>query len=702
YSAIPISVGGNMKNTLAAVILSTALFQTATAAVAPPLGVASTFGVLGGSAVTNTGLSIVNGDLGVSPGTSITGFPPGVVVGTIHVNDAVAAQAHADATTAYNALAVQACNTVLTGQDLSGKTLTPGVYCFASSAQLTGTLTLDALGDPNAVWVFQIGSTLTTASGSTVNIINGGSSCNVFWQVGSSATLGTTTSFKGNILALASITLTTGASNSGRLLALTGAVTLDTNAVTSCGAAALLNADLLITKTHVGNFTQGQVGATYTITVTNTGTGPTASTVTVVDTLPAGLIATAIAGPGWTCTLGTLTCSRADPLGAGLSYPPITLTVTVLCTAPPLVTNGAMVTSPGIAVDPDDTATDPTIIVPNAVCAAAPDLLITKTHVGSFMQGQVGNLYTITVTNTGTAPTAGTVTVVDTLPPGLVATSIAGPGWTCVLATLTCTRADPLGPGLSYPAITLRVNVLCTAPASVTNTVTVSNPGVPPDPDDTAVDPTIITPGCAPVLDNTYQLRYFANLDKGDSYINVTNAGTLDGRAPAGNICANFYTFDPAEELISCCACAITPNGLASLSVRNDLTSNTLTPGAPTSVTVKLLASAVFGTGAAAGTNISATACDASAVGTGVIGPPNTGNILTRGMRAWATTLHLNTSVAPAPGRYQKTETPFSVVELSLSELAKLQQFCGFIQANGSGFGICKACRFGALGGEQK
>ena len=214
---------------------------------------------------------------------------------------------------------------------------------------------------------------------------------------------------------------------------------------------------------------------------------------------------------------------------------------------------------------------------------------------------------------------------------------------------------------------------------------------------------TVLAPPPPPtLLDGTYQLRYIANLDKGDSYVNLTNAGTLDGRAPAGNICVNVYTFDPAEELISCCACPITPNGLVSLSARNDLISNTLTPGVPTSITVKLVSSAVFGTGANAGTNISATACDASAVGTGVIGAPNTGNIITRGMRAWATTLHLNTSVLPAPGVYQKTETPFSAAELSPSELLKLTSFCGFIQSNGSGFGICKACRFGALGGEQK
>jgi len=198
------------------------------------LGTAQSFAVLGSSTVTNTGMTTVTGDLGVSPGTAITGFPPGVVIGgTIHANDVVAMQAQNDVTTAYNALAGQACNTVLTGTDLGGLTLKPGVYCFTSSAQLTGTLTLDAQGNPNAVFVFQIASTLTTASNSSVLTINGSQNCNVFWQVGSSATLGTGTVFVGNILALASITLNTGATLSGRALARTGAVTLDTNAVSA-------------------------------------------------------------------------------------------------------------------------------------------------------------------------------------------------------------------------------------------------------------------------------------------------------------------------------------------------------------------------------------------------------------------------------------------------------------------------------------
>jgi serine protease AprX len=201
---------------------------------APSLGAAHSFAVLGGSTVTNTGSSVITGDLGVSPGSAVTGFLPGLVAaGTIHGADAAAAAAQEAVTTAYNSLAGQACTRDLTGQDLGGQTLTEGVYCFSSSAQLTGTLTLNAQGNAHAVFIVKMGSTLTTASASSVVLTNGGSMGNVFWQVGSSATLGTGTSFAGNILALTSITVTTGARVTGRTLARNGAVTLDTNAVTA-------------------------------------------------------------------------------------------------------------------------------------------------------------------------------------------------------------------------------------------------------------------------------------------------------------------------------------------------------------------------------------------------------------------------------------------------------------------------------------
>lgn len=206
-----------------------------------PQGTTTTFAILAASAVTSTGLSVVNGDLGVSPGTALTGFPPGVITGATHLGDPVAAQAQADAHVEYNYLAGLTCGTDLTGQDLGGMTLTPGVYCFASSAQLTGTLTLDAQGSCNSLFVFQTGSTLTTSVASSVEVINNPCSANclgganVFWQVGSSATIGTGSQFVGNIVANISTTLNFGASVAGSVFALTGAVTLDTNSVSACG-----------------------------------------------------------------------------------------------------------------------------------------------------------------------------------------------------------------------------------------------------------------------------------------------------------------------------------------------------------------------------------------------------------------------------------------------------------------------------------
>lgn len=203
------------------------------------LGTANNFAVLSSTAVTSTGNTVITGNVGEYSGTSVTGFLPGIVNGTTYVDDAVAQQAQIDLATAYNqAAGLSPTGGNLTGQNLGGLTLTPGVYSFSSSAQLTGKLTLNDLGNPDAVFVFQIGSTLTTAPGSSIVTINDGGSTtpgiSVFWQVGSSATLNTTTAFEGNILADASITLDTGASDlDGRLLAENGAVTLDDNSITA-------------------------------------------------------------------------------------------------------------------------------------------------------------------------------------------------------------------------------------------------------------------------------------------------------------------------------------------------------------------------------------------------------------------------------------------------------------------------------------
>lgn len=194
------------------------------------LGTAESFAVLGASTVTSTGQTVLDGNLGLYPGLSITGFPPGLVTnGTAYAGGPVAQQALADAGAAYSALSTETPTRDLTGLDLGGLTLTNGVWNFTTVAQLTGILTLDAQGDSAARFDFQIGSTLTTATGASVLLINGAQADNVFWQVGSSATLGAGTEFEGSILADQSVTLNTGASLSGRALALHAAVTLDDN-----------------------------------------------------------------------------------------------------------------------------------------------------------------------------------------------------------------------------------------------------------------------------------------------------------------------------------------------------------------------------------------------------------------------------------------------------------------------------------------
>src|SRR6202163_4122740 len=212
---LPAKLAG-IPGAVAALGLMGAALPSPSHAQAPPLGTDGSFAVLAGTpSISNTGPSVINGDLGISPGAAVIGFPPGiVVVGTIHAADAVALQAKNDLVTAYNALASRPTTADLTGQNLGGLTLIAGVYAFTGAALLsTGnkTLTLDGRGNPNSIFIFNIGSTLTTASASNVLLINGAQAGNVFWRVGSSATLGTTTTFKGDILALTDISLLTGA-----------------------------------------------------------------------------------------------------------------------------------------------------------------------------------------------------------------------------------------------------------------------------------------------------------------------------------------------------------------------------------------------------------------------------------------------------------------------------------------------------------
>ena len=348
--------------------------------------------------------------------------------------------------------------------------------------------------------------------------------------------------------------------------------------------------DLTLSKSHTGNFTQGDTGDTYTIIVTNIGTAASSGTVTVTDTLPAGLTATGITGTGWTPNLGTLTCTRSDALTVGATYPPITVTVSVATNAASSVVNTATVSGGGDTSSGNNTVNDSTTInaasAPTATTStatsvgtttatlngtvnpngqpatvqfqyglttaygsiatvagpltgstgqavsanltgltpgatyhflvnatnvigsangsdltfttAAPDLAITKTHVGNFTQGDAGDTYTITVTNIGNAASSGTVTVTDTLPAGLTATAISGMGWTTNLSTLTCTRSDSLAVGAGYPPITVTVTVATNAAASVTNTATVSGGGDTSSGNNTASDSTTINVASAP------------------------------------------------------------------------------------------------------------------------------------------------------------------------------------------------------------
>jgi LPXTG-motif cell wall-anchored protein len=250
-----------------------------------PLGTTSRFAVLAGTTITNTGATVINGDaggdIGVSPGSAITGFPPGILTGQIFVPGSIANQAQLDLTTAYNDAVAHPTTLDLTGQDLGTVGhLHPGVYSFTSDAQLTGDLTLDAEGDENAVFVFKTVSGLNTASGSRVLLTGSARYCRVFWQVGSSATLGTNSVFVGHLFAYTSISAATGARVQGQLLARNGAVTLQGNTITNgfCADSAFIH----ITKTALPATLTGPGSVTYTYRVTNPGTNPLVD-VTVTD-----------------------------------------------------------------------------------------------------------------------------------------------------------------------------------------------------------------------------------------------------------------------------------------------------------------------------------------------------------------------------------------------------------------------------------
>jgi uncharacterized repeat protein (TIGR01451 family) len=285
--------------------------------------------------------------------------------------------------------------------------------------------------------------------------------------------------------------------------------------------------NLVVRKTHFGpingNFFQGEKGATYNIAVSNSGGAPTTAPITLKDTLPTGMAATALAGTGWACTLATLTCTRADVIAANGLVSPITLTVDIAIDAPASVTNVATVSGGGETITTDDLGPDPTTILP----PPTPDLAISITQTAVFVQGQTGT-YVISVGNPGTAATSGVVTMKEILPTGLSATSISGNGWNCVLSTLTCTRSDALAFNLAYPAITLNVNVAADAPASVTDSATVSGGGDSNPANNTATATTQVFP---PLVDFTSAVVSASGLIQAQAgaglVFNISNTGNI-------------------------------------------------------------------------------------------------------------------------------------------------------------------------------
>ena len=309
------------------------------------LATASSYAVLAGSTITNTGASVISGDIGLSPGTAVVGFPPGVQSsGSTQVADAQAGVAQSDLTAAYVDAATRTQSSTVSS-DLGGSTLVPGVYRSSSGLSLTGTLTLNGGGDANAVFIFQAGSTLIAAAASQVILENGAQACNVFWQIGSSATLGTTSHIIGSLMALTSITLDTGARVTGRVLARNGAVTLDGNniAVPTCAAAvattttspAVTTTSLTPTTTTAAVSTTTAAVSTTTAAVstttaparttttkprssaTTTTTIPTtsASTVTTITVPAASPTTTTTAAPTTTTTAASTTTTTVIPSG---------------------------------------------------------------------------------------------------------------------------------------------------------------------------------------------------------------------------------------------------------------------------------------------------------------------------------------------------------------------------------------------------
>ncbi len=405
------------------------------------------YAVLAGATITNTGNTIVTGDLGLSPGTAVTGFPPGIVIGSKHIADPSAAQAKLDLTIAYNDAKGRTLAPVSVSGNLGGMTLAPGLYKSTSGLEISsGDLTLDAQGDANAVWIFQMGSTLTTTTGRQVILSGGAKAANIFWQVGSSATLGTYSVFKGTIMADQSITMTTGASLEGRVLARIGAVTLDGNAINNSGP----NGPIPDTTSPTVSSTNPINGATSVALINVTFSEPMdASSINSTSFMVKGPGVTAVAGAvsydavnnrasfaptldlvSATAFIGTITITAKDVAGNALAsnyvwnfsssaVATVQLPVVLSSSADYVVLAGSTITSTGATIITGDLGLSPG----TAVTGFPPGILIGTQHIADSAAAQAKLDLTIAY-NDAKGRTLGPVSVAGnlgglTLAPGL-------------------------------------------------------------------------------------------------------------------------------------------------------------------------------------------------------------------------------------------------------------------------------------------
>jgi uncharacterized repeat protein (TIGR01451 family) len=403
------------------------------------LGSASTFTVLGASTVTSTGPTVINGNVGVSPGTAVTGFPPATVVGgVLHVADGPAATAQSDLTAAYIDAAGRTVPAVVAG-DLGGQTLTPGLYKSTSSLGITGVLTLNGQGNSNSVFIFQVGSALTTATSSQVVLIGGAQAANIFWQVGSSATLGTYSIFNGTIMAQASVSIATGAALNGRALARTGAVTLDSNTGINPGPPVTGGSPPALTV----SCPQGTalVGVAYNSLVVATGGTPPYTFSIAPGSLPAGLILNASTG-----------VVNGTPTGAGGTS---SFTTNVLDFASGTATNSCSI-----------------VVAP---AGSQADVSITKTGPATFASGGANIIYNIAVANAGPSSAAG-VTVNDVLPAGTTLVSATPSQGSCSgTSTVSCSLGS-IASGGSAAVVIVVTSPISSGPLSNMATVVSTTP----------------------------------------------------------------------------------------------------------------------------------------------------------------------------------------------------------------------------------